>query len=197
MKRARYVAQLQSLEEGQWVEYDDGQYGTIVAAMSGPMEWPTGDDKTETVGSEGDDVYVVARVSGGSKPYTVDEITAVDRETVIGDENEMPDNPEEDLDDAEMAASYKMLNDGRVAELHHKSVSELLNVPGVDDPGVGFDNWPPSWRKSDKPARLIALDAWTQMGATWRGCMSEIGSRRLCSSFKDEILGTERWRNRF
>lgn len=200
IKRARIlrntVASLE-LNEGNWVEYDDGQYGAIVSKVTGPVDWPQGDEETEAVGEDGENVYIVARVSGGSKPFAEDEIEQVDRDTVIGDEDEMPDEPEEELDEAEMAVGYKMVSEGRVAELHTRPVSELINIPGVDDPHVGFDSWPDSWRKSEKPARLIALDAWTSMGGTWRGCFAEIGSRRLCSAFKDEILGTERWRNRF
>jgi len=59
---------------------------------------------------------------------------------------------------------------------------------------LGFDSWPDSWRDSKKPARLIALDAWASMGGTWRGCFKEIKSKRICSAFKDEILGTTKWR---
>ncbi len=62
---------------------------------------------------------------------------------------------------------------------------------------VGFDSWPDSWRDADTPARLIALDAWTSMGGTWRGCFSELGSKRLCSAFKDEMYQTTEWRGGF
>lgn len=194
--RLNQVAELE-ISEGNWVEYSEGNYGAVTGVVEGPLEWPTGEDETEKVGESGEDVYVVARVSGGSKPFSADEISEVDRETVIGDEDEMPDNPEEQLEEAEMAVGYKMISDGRVAELHHKPVAELLNVPGVEDPGVGFDSWPDSWEKAEEPARLIALDAWSSMQGTFTGCMAEIGSRRICAAFKDEILGTERWRNRF
>jgi hypothetical protein len=185
------------LNESDWVEYSDGQYGVIVGVVDGPVEWPTGDEATEEVGDDGENVYIVARATGGSKPFAEDEIEETDRDTVIGDDDEMPDEPEEDLDDAEMAVGYKMVSDGRVAELHDKPVAELISVPGVDDPGVGFDSWPDSWEESEKPARMILLDAWSSMGATFTGCVGEVGSRRLCASMKDEVLGTERWRNRF
>jgi len=189
------VASLE-LKEGKWVEYDEDQFGIITGVVEGPLDWPTGEEETETVGEDGETVYVVARASGGSKPFTADEIEETDREEVI-DTDEVPEEPEQDLDDAEMAVGYHMVPERRVAELHDRSVEELINVPGVDDPGVGFDDWPPSWEKADEPARMIALDAWSSMGSTWKGCMAEIGSRRLCSAFKDEILGTERWRGRF
>jgi hypothetical protein len=191
------VASLEEFSEGDWVEYSDGNYGLVVGVVSGPLDWPTGDEETEKVGEDAENVYVVARASGGSKPFTADELESASRDDAVGDTDEMPDEPEEDIDGAEMASAYRMVSDGRVAELHERPVSELINIPGVDDPHVGFDSWPDSWRKSPKPARLIALDAWSSMGGTWTGCFAEIGSRRLCAAFKDEILGTERWRNRF
>lgn len=188
-----YVAELQDLSEGDWVEYDDGQYGAIVGKVDGPLEWPTGDgeDDVEKIEDQGDgkQIYIVARASGGSKPYTADEISTVDREDVI-DPEAVPDDPASEIDEAEMSEVYDRMDDP-------SSMDELLSVPGVDDPGVGFDSWPDSWREADEPARLIALDAWTSMGGTFTGCVAEIGSRRICAAFKDEMLGTERWRNRF
>lgn len=191
------VASLQSYEEGNWIEYGDGQYGVIVGKLKGPVDWPKGEEETEEIGDAGEWVYIVGRESGGSKPFATDEITKADRDDVMGDDEEVPENPIEDIDEAEMSAVYYRISDPYDYDELQSGLEELINVPGVDDPGVGFDSWPDSWRKSEKPARLIALDAWSSMGGTWRGCMAEIGSRRLCSAFKDEILGTERWRNRF
>jgi hypothetical protein len=193
--------QLASIGEGDWVSYGDkrSQIGVVVSSVDPPIEWPTGDDESETIDPNDDaPVYVVARLSGGSKPFTADELDPISREEAIGDESAMPDNPVDDAaDDAELSVGYTMLSRTQVAELHDRGLSELIDVPGVDDPGVGFDSWPDSWVTSETPARLIALDAWASMGGTWRGCFAEIGSRRLCSAFKDEILQTERWRNRF
>lgn len=193
------VASLEDINEGDWVEYSDGNYGVVTGKVDGPLEWPVGDEETETIPDQGDgkQIYIVAKVDGSTQPYTADEISTVDRNTVIGDEDEMPDTPEEDIDDAEMAVGYRMLDGARVAELHRRPLAELISVPGVDDPGVGWDSYPDSWEKSEKPNRLILLDAWSSMSGTFTGCMSEIGSRRICASMKDTVLGTERWRNRF
>lgn len=94
-----------------------------------------------------------------------------------------------------------------VAELSRRrgtsemSYTELIDIPGVDDPGVGWDEYPDSWEESEQPNRLILLKAWASMGGTWRGCFREMstnmtpkGARKLCSSMKDEVYGTERWR---
>lgn len=190
------VAELEDFSEGDWVEYSDGNYGAITGKVDGPVDWPTGDEETESVGEDGETVYIVARGSGGSKPFTADEINSAERSDVI-DTEEVPDEPEEDLDDAEMAQVYFRVDDSHDYEELQRGLDELLSVPGVDDPGVGFDSWPDSWEEADEPARLIALDAWTSMGGTFTGCVSEIGSRRICAAFKDEMLGTERWRGRF
>jgi len=53
---------------------------------------------------------------------------------------------------------------------------------------------PDSWEKSEKPARLILLDAWSSMGGTFRGARQELGSARLAASMKDRVLQWEGWR---
>ena len=62
---------------------------------------------------------------------------------------------------------------------------------------LGFRSWPDWWEDADTPARLIALDAWTSLGGTWRGCFAEIGDREICSAFKDEMYQTTKWRGGF
>ncbi len=83
-------------------------------------------------------------------------------------------------------------------ELSEFSYEELLNIPGVDDPEVGFASDPRGW------TRKSYLQAWATVGGTWRSCYARMlrhfGSRmakRWCAALKDEVLGTERWRNRF
>lgn len=190
------VASLQSFSEGDWVEYSEGNYGVIVGKVDGPVEWPTDGDGTEEVGDDGENVYIVARASGGSKPFSASELNNADRNDVLNTDD-APDEPGEDLDDAEMGMVYYTINDAHDYEELQRGKDELLSVPGVDDPGVGFDSWPDSWEKADEPARLILLDAFSSMGGTFTGCVSEVGSRRLCAAMKDEVLGTERWRGRF
>jgi hypothetical protein len=83
-------------------------------------------------------------------------------------------------------------------ELSEYSYDELLNIPGVDDPEVGFASDPRGW------TRKSYLQAWATVGATWRSCYARMlrhfgprMAKRWCAALKDEVLGTERWRNRF
>jgi len=83
-------------------------------------------------------------------------------------------------------------------ELSEYSYEELLNIPGVDDPEVGFASDPRGW------TRKSYLQAWATVGGTWRSCYARMlrhfGSRmakRWCAALKDEVLGTEKWRSRF
>jgi len=74
----------------------------------------------------------------------------------------------------------------------------LVNIPGVDDPHVGFDELPPGW------TRKSVLQAWASLGGTWRTAYArmirEMGpqmARRWVSALKDSTLRTEKWRKSF
>lgn len=95
-------------------------------------------------------------------------------------------------------ADYIEEKDKSLAELQEMSVEELLNIPGVDDPEVGFAKLPPGW------TRKSVLQAWATVGGLWRTCyprmIPHFGSymaKRWCAALKDEVLGTEMWRNKF
>lgn len=173
------VARLaESLSEGDVVETPEETIGVVVAKLTSAFEWPEADGEVDA--SSDDPVYVVALATGGSKPYEADQLTSISQDDAFGDVEAEPS----EVDDAEMASGYDGEHD----------VEELVNIPGVKDPHIGFDSWPPSWKKSKQPARLIALHAWVKMGATFRGCYREIKKKRLCAAFKDEILQTTAWR---
>ena len=121
-----------------------------------------------------------------------------------GEDVQIDDKP---VEEGEVVVAYGARQGYEIISLDELSEGEI-DTPGDVNPedleevsanslsanDVGFDSWPDSWRESDIPARLIALDAWSSMGGTWRGCFAEIGSKRICSAFKDEMLGTTRWR---
>jgi hypothetical protein len=212
------VEQLSSdLEPGQLVEYEDETYGTITEVYTENFEFPGGTDPdsdlVEVDASEDEPVYLVAKQEGGSEPMLGDDITAVDREDVFGED--APD-PKKDLDkvEAEMSSvldDYESVSDihslAGISELREydltgRTAEELVSVadvPGVSRGDVGQAPWPESWRESDKPARLIALDAWADFNASHTGCVREMRGRvrrvnAFCAAFKDSILQWEGWR---
>jgi hypothetical protein len=99
---------------------------------------------------------------------------------------------------AEALANYVEGDDTSLEELSQRSPEELLNIPGVDDPGVGFDSDPNGWD------RTSYLDAWVTVGGMWRTCYPRMirhfgpnMAKRWCAALKDEVLGTEEWRGDF
>ncbi|WP_331233561.1 hypothetical protein [Natronorarus salvus] len=67
----------------------------------------------------------------------------------------------------------------------------------VDESVNGLDSLPEGWDRES------VLEYWAGIGGTWEACVEEMreefGEERAkehCSAMKDELLGTERWRNR-
>jgi len=59
--------------------------------------------------------------------------------------------------------------------------------------------YPESWRESDTPARVIALDAFASMGGSFDGCVREMSGdirnpEAFCGDFMDRLVGNEFWR---
>ena len=95
-------------------------------------------------------------------------------------------------------ADYVEDEDMNVAELSDFSYEELVNIPGVDDPHVGFDELPPGW------TRKSVLQAWASLGGMWRTAYARMVrvmgpnfAKRWVSALKDEVLRTEEWRGKF
>jgi len=121
-----------------------------------------------------------------------------------GEDVQIDDNP---VEAGEVVVAYGDRQGYEIVDVDDLSDGEI-DTPDKADPedltevaanalaanDIGFDSWPDSWEESDIPARIIALDAWSSMGGTWRGCFSEIGDAEICSAFKDEMLGTTEWR---
>jgi len=92
--------------------------------------------------------------------------------------------------------AYVDENHATLATLEEMPVEELVNIRGVDDPHVGFDELPPGW------SRKSVLQAWASLGGMWRTCharmirtMGPNFSKRFCSALK--VLRTEEWRGKF
>lgn len=167
-------------------EEDDGEHdyeriGFILEIHEDEFSW-VGEDDDESVTIEPDGtMYVVgmAPLGAGAHPFPAEVLEPVDRDTVLGDMDIDPD-PEEAEDEME-------------------ELADVSDVPGVTRTKMGLSPWPRSWRNSNKPARLIAMDAWISMGRSFRGCRrSVIGNvrnpNRLCASFKDAIYMHPYWR---
>jgi hypothetical protein len=162
------TAELASLTESDPVTTPDGR-GVIVDVHEGKFEFQGDSYEPDTT------LYVVATEEGAGV-YEADELKEEDWT------EDIDTGGPEDLEEAALAADYAALADPFSAE----EVEALLDV--------GFDSWPDSWEDADIPARLIALDAWTSMEASFTGCMSEIGDARVCAAFKDEMLQWTGWR---
>jgi hypothetical protein len=99
---------------------------------------------------------------------------------------------------AEELAAHVNTTDTTLATLEELSYEELVNIRGVDDPHVGFDELPPGW------TRKSVLQAWASLGGMWRTCFARMVrsmgpnfAKRWCSALKDEVLRTEEWRGKF
>jgi hypothetical protein len=95
-------------------------------------------------------------------------------------------------------ADYVESSETSLAMLEELSYEELVNIPGVDDPHVGFDELPPGW------TRKSVLQAWASLGGMWRTCFARMVrsfgpnfAKRWCAALKDEVLRTEEWRGKF
>lgn len=89
-------------------------------------------------------------------------------------------------------------NEATLSTLEEMDSEELVNIRGVDDPHVGFDELPDGW------TRKSVLQAWASLGGMWRTCFArmvrEFGpnrAKRWCAALKDEVLRTEEWRGKF
>lgn len=198
--------------EGDIVRYGDGddQWGVVTGVLFSDFEWPAesvpeevqaevdedeeiDDDMSKIAASSDSPVYIVARASGGSQPFHASDLESMDEDDAFDGEDAEPDTLAEE---AEMASIYGRVNDPFDYEEFEVAVEELQNIPGVDDPHVGFDELPEGW------TRKSVLQAWASLGGTWTTCRAQmVGDirrpARWCAALKDEVLQTERWRNRF
>jgi hypothetical protein len=185
------IAELAEWSEGDIVEIDPGGTAVITSLMTENFDFPTSDGVQELEASEEKPIYVVG---------TEDGLRAVSEDD-IGGEGSFPDGP------GGKDAAKDLAQNGEEASVYSKmddpySIEELINIPGVDDPGVGWDDYPDSWKDAKKPARLILLDAWSSLGGTFTTCRADMAGEisrpsAFCASMKDEVLQTEAWRNRF
>jgi heat shock protein HspQ len=135
--------------------------------------------------SEEEPKYVVVTESD-SKPfafYSEDELEAEDWDSGI-------ENPQDELEEDEEESRENLL--GRV--------ERGLRIAFGRENQEGHFTWPESWRESEKPARLIAMDAWISMGPSGvSSCIREMRGEvadpgRFCADFADRLYMWDYWR---
>jgi hypothetical protein len=190
-------------DAGDTVEYGDGQKGMVGEIWTGNFDWPTGEEDGETTteeieASQDDPVYLVIRESGGSKPYSESELSDADdwlSDAPGGD-------PDQLAEEGETSKLYDIVDDPLDASevrIARQTINKL-NVPGQDDPEVGFavGNYPNGWTQTS------FIKCYRTCGSSWTGTYNRMKkhfgprrARRFASALKDQCLGFETWRNRF
>lgn len=165
-----YGADLAALTESDPVNTPDGP-GVIVDVHQEEFEF-----QGDTYQPEDGTLFVVA-TEAGAGVYERDELEEEDWTADI--DTGSPEN----LQEAALSDSYAALS---TPPSDPEAVEALLDT--------GFDSWPDSWQDADVPARLIALDVWRSMEASFKSCMTEIGDAEICAAFKDEVLQWTGWR---
>lgn len=182
------IAQLANqYSEGDNVRYGDGdlEIGVVTDIYENDISWPERDE--DISGSASSPIYIVSVAEGGSRPFKASDIAMAGSDVF---------KPEGEADVEDPVESAKDESEELAAEMEEFSdVEELTSIPGVDDPGVGWDDYPDSWEDAERPARIIFLDMWSSVGASFTGAKQEFGSDRMAASTKDTALGTEQWRS--
>ncbi|WP_255167701.1 hypothetical protein [Natrononativus amylolyticus] len=92
----------------------------------------------------------------------------------------------------------------RASALRSSSFDEETTVDGealtelVDEEVDALDSLPEGWDRES------VLEYWSSIGGSWESCVDDMSdefegerAKEHCSAMKDEVLRTERWRNRF
>lgn len=173
----------------------------IVALQEGGSTVVTADDIDSDASLEGDD---------GAEIEDWEDVTGEGDEAELAPVYNYCDDPHsrEALESAKVKyihetqaaalADHVESTNTSLAVLGEMSSEELINIPGVDDPHVGFDELPPGW------TRKSVLQAWASLGGMWRTCYPRMirvrgpnFAKRWCAALKDEVLRTEEWRGKF
>lgn len=179
-------------------EHDYDRLGFILEIHEDDFSWVGEDeDSSVTVDVEDESIYIVgmAPTTAGAHPFTGDVLEPLARDDILGDIDVDPDDAAEEMDDETEETGEAM----RVEGASTAELADVSDVPGLTRNQMGLSPLPRSWRDSDKPGRLIAMDAWISMGRSFRGCRrSVVGNirnpNRFCGAFKDYIYGHPYWR---
>jgi hypothetical protein len=144
----------------------------VTAVATDPIEAEQIEDTIDA--SDDSPTYMVVVEDGrvGADFYKASELHSTDLDTDM-------DDPTEELAEADTANSLR------------EAIMDTLTANDFSPPR--------SWRQSSTPARLIALDAFASMDASFDGCVREMRGNvtspdRFCGSFLDYVIGNEYWR---
>lgn len=160
------------------VSTPDGN-GVIVDILTSGFE-----EEGVSVEASEDEPKLVVVLGDGDDPwgfYTPDEVDQEDWDSGV-------DDPRSDLSEEDESRENLMFRlEQALAAFRGRQHQE------------GHFTWPESWRESDKPARLIALDAWISMRGSVSGCMREMRGEvadpgRFCADFADRLYQWDYWR---
>jgi hypothetical protein len=132
--------------------------------------------------SEASPTYVVA-TEGGRPAFDLLSASDLSKTTI----------EVEGVDDAtDAAAEAEAMIDTHLAEAD-------TDADSVAELSVTDWDYPPSWRKSPTPNRVILLKAWAGMDGSFDGCQREMRGEisrtaPFCAAMKDRVLLTEDWR---
>ena len=186
-------------------EYEYERLGFILETHTDDFNWIDPDENqgmTVEV-ADGESVHIVglSHTNAGAHPFYDDQLKIVDRDEVLGD-MDVDGSPDEMADEENATGGDADTEqwDTEKAVSGTTTVEELapVNSPLTDRGNIG-PPWPPSWEDANKPARLIAMDAWISMGRSFRGCRrtmakSMANPNRFCARYKDSIYGHTYWR---
>lgn len=188
-------------------EFEYKRYGYVAEKNTEDFNWVAPDGESGQTIEVGDKpVYLVAMAAtnAGAHPFFAEALEPADTEKVLGDaaEDKDPADVEENTSSLATELGFEtIVDDGNVEELQVPTDgAEAGDIPTISKNQMGLAPWPESWRESDKPARLIALDAYTSFDPpSFRGCRRSMRGKvasvnRYCAAFKDAIMGTTYWR---
>lgn len=172
------TVQLQELEEGDVVATPRDERGVVAAVMQEDFEFPTGpgegqDDIVTVEATNSNEAYIVG-FGGASAVYRLEDL----------EQSSFKEGAPESSDS----------NEEPIAEVSHLNFDETDLPEGWDQQSF-LDFW----------ASVIDPDTeqgmWEDMVDALRGepdfLQSGIDPEQMASDWKDNLLGTDRWRNRF
>lgn len=167
---------------GDIVTTTDGK-GLVIEVMTQSFE----NEGTEYDASSDSPVYIVALAD----KQTYDMYRGDDLES-----DELNVDVDDPVGDLKNSGEGEGEGEGEGAE--NAAASLLIGASERQRAELNFE-YPPSWKKSEIPARVILLDAFSSMGGSFTGCSREMSDEvsdtdEFCAAMKDRALGYEGWR---